>query len=88
MMVAIISYGPVWGAVISFLGVFASSSVGFMIGRYLGLATVHKLMSDKAQKKTVTLSKTMAYLNCYHPHFIILKRFVKHRSRSFKNELP
>ncbi len=52
MMVAIISYGPVWGAVISFLGVFSSSSVGYMIGNYLGPVTVRKLMSDKAQKKT------------------------------------
>jgi uncharacterized membrane protein YdjX (TVP38/TMEM64 family) len=52
MMVAIISYGPAWGAVISFLGVFSSSSVGYMIGKYLGPVTVRKLMSDKAQKKT------------------------------------
>jgi len=52
MMVAIISYGPGWGAVISFLGVFSSSSVGYMIGKYLGPVTVRKLMSDKAQKKT------------------------------------
>jgi uncharacterized membrane protein YdjX (TVP38/TMEM64 family) len=52
MIVAIVSYGPYWGALISFLGVFASSSVGYMIGRYLGPVTVHKLMSDKAQSKT------------------------------------
>ncbi|MDQ3682557.1 MAG: VTT domain-containing protein [Bacteroidota bacterium] len=52
MMVAIISYGPIWGAVISFLGVFSSSSVGYMIGKYLGPVTVRKLMSDNAQKKT------------------------------------
>ncbi len=52
MMVAIISYGPAWGAVISFLGVFSSSSVGYMIGKYLGPLTVRKLMSDKVQKKT------------------------------------
>jgi uncharacterized membrane protein YdjX (TVP38/TMEM64 family) len=52
MMVAIISYGPFWGAVISFLGVFASSSTGYMIGRYLGPITVQKLISDKALKKT------------------------------------
>ncbi len=52
MMVAIISYGPIWGAVISFLGVFSSSSVGYMIGKYLGPVTVRKLMSDKVQKKT------------------------------------
>src|SRR5688572_17645716 len=35
MMVAIISYGPLRGAVISFAGVFASSSVAYMIGSYL-----------------------------------------------------
>jgi uncharacterized membrane protein YdjX (TVP38/TMEM64 family) len=52
MMVAIICYGPIWGAVISFLGVFASSSLGYAIGKYLGPATVHKLMSDKVQRKT------------------------------------
>src|SRR4051794_32027943 len=34
MLLAIIMYGPVWGAVIAFLGTFASSSVGYMIGRY------------------------------------------------------
>ena len=52
MMIAIISYGPVWGGIISFLGVFASSSLGYVIGKYLGPVTVHKLMSEKAQKKT------------------------------------
>src|SRR5687767_165186 len=30
MVVAIISYGPLWGGFISFLGVFASSSLGFL----------------------------------------------------------
>jgi uncharacterized membrane protein YdjX (TVP38/TMEM64 family) len=52
MIVAIISYGPVWGAIISFLGVFASSSVGYLLGRYLGPVTVNKLLSAKAQRKT------------------------------------
>jgi uncharacterized membrane protein YdjX (TVP38/TMEM64 family) len=52
MMVAIVSYGPVWGALISFLGIFASSSVGFLIGKYLGPITVNKLMSTPAQAKT------------------------------------
>jgi uncharacterized membrane protein YdjX (TVP38/TMEM64 family) len=52
MMVAIVSYGPVWGALISFLGIFASSSVGFIIGKYLGPVTVNKIMSNSAQAKT------------------------------------
>ena len=57
MMVAIISYGPFWGAVISFVGVFASSSVGYLIGKYLGPVTVHKLMSDQVRKKTAAFIK-------------------------------
>ncbi len=57
MMVAIISYGPLWGAVISFLGVFFSSSVGYSIGRYLGPVTVDKLLSKKAQLKTTEFVK-------------------------------
>ena len=57
MMVAIVSYGPVWGAVISFLGVFASSSVGYLIGKYLGPFTVQKLMSDKVRNNTAQFIK-------------------------------
>jgi uncharacterized membrane protein YdjX (TVP38/TMEM64 family) len=51
MMIAIIMYGPVWGAIISFLGVFVSSSVGYFIGRRLGPITVNKLISIKTQVK-------------------------------------
>lgn len=57
MMVAIIIYGPFWGAVISFAGVFASSTTGYVIGKYLGPITVHKLMSDKAREKTSAFIK-------------------------------
>ncbi|HTE23191.1 TVP38/TMEM64 family protein [Flavitalea sp.] len=51
MIVAIVSYGPVWGGLISLLGVFASSSLGYLIGKHLGPVTVQKFMSEKAQKK-------------------------------------
>jgi len=51
MMIAIISYGPVWGALISLLGVFASSSTGYIIGRKLGSGAVSKLVSVKMQQK-------------------------------------
>ena len=51
MIVAIVCYGPVWGAIISLVGVFASSSVGYLIGKYLGPVTVHKLISKKTQEK-------------------------------------
>ena len=74
MMVAIISYGPIWGAVISFFGVFASSSVGYVIGKYLGPVTVHKLMSDKVRRKTARLYKTLrCHCHCDNPHIIFFK---------------
>lgn len=49
MMVAITCYGPVWGSLISLAGVFASSSFGYMIGRYLGRATVSRFIGPKTQ---------------------------------------
>lgn len=57
MIVAIVCYGPVWGAIISLVGVFASSSVGYLIGKYLGPITVHKLISEKTQEKAGTFIK-------------------------------
>jgi uncharacterized membrane protein YdjX (TVP38/TMEM64 family) len=59
MMIAITSYGPVWGAVISLLGVFASSSLGYVIGRHLTPAFVHKLISIKTQERIASF--IMAY---------------------------
>jgi len=54
MMISIVSYGPIWGSVISFLGVFASSSVGYTIGKKLGPYTLNKLVSKKILVKLVT----------------------------------
>jgi len=51
MLVAITCYGPVWGAVISLVGVFASSSLGYMIGRFLGPSIVNKFISTRVQEK-------------------------------------
>jgi uncharacterized membrane protein YdjX (TVP38/TMEM64 family) len=51
MIVAITCYGPVWGGIISLLGVYASSSLGYVIGRFLGPAMVNKFISAKVQEK-------------------------------------
>lgn len=51
MMIAIVSYGPVWGAVISFCGVFAASSLGYYIGTRLSRVTLSRFVSMKNQKK-------------------------------------
>lgn len=51
MMIAIVSYGPVWGAVISFVGVFVASSFGYYIGRRLSPVTLARFVSVSTQKK-------------------------------------
>lgn len=51
MIIAIVSYGPVWGSVIALTGIFASSSIGYMIGRYLGPGTLNKLISIRTQER-------------------------------------
>ena len=51
MIIAIVLYGPLWGAVISFVGVFCSSSLGYALGRYLGPVTVNKLIKPQTQVK-------------------------------------
>lgn len=51
MVVAILAYGPIWGSLIVFAAIFAASSVGFFIGRYLGATTVVRLLGEKTEKK-------------------------------------
>ncbi len=50
MMIAIISYGPVWGSLISLAGVFCASSLGYLIGRKLSPLTLRRFVSAKTQK--------------------------------------
>ena len=50
-MIAILCYGPIWGSLISFAGVFASSSLGYAIGKKLGPRAIDKFVSAKAQEK-------------------------------------
>lgn len=50
-IIAILCYGPVWGSLICLAGVFASSSLGFVIGRRLGPRAIDRFVSKKAQGK-------------------------------------
>lgn len=51
IMIAITSYGPVWGSIISFVGISLASTVGYFIGKKLSPATLRKLISPATQKK-------------------------------------
>jgi len=49
--IAIICYGPIWGSLICLTGVFASSSLGYVIGKTLGPKAIDKFVSQKSQDK-------------------------------------
>lgn len=68
MLIAIVSYGPVWGSLISLTGVFFSSSLGFMIGRYLGPITVLRFISEK------TFRDLSNFINEYGVAAIVITR--------------
>lgn len=51
MVVTILAYGPIIGAIIIFIAIFMASSVGYFIGRYLGPVIVEKLIGHKTERK-------------------------------------
>ena len=51
MIVAILAYGPFWGSLVVFASVFAASSVGYSIGKYLGQGLVEKIIGRKSEQK-------------------------------------
>lgn len=51
MVVTILAYGPVIGAIILFIAIFLASSFGYFIGRYFGPVIVEKLIGHKSEKK-------------------------------------
>jgi uncharacterized membrane protein YdjX (TVP38/TMEM64 family) len=53
MMIAILSYGPVWGGLLAWAGVFASSTTGYFIGSRLGSPVLQRFMSPKVEKSLV-----------------------------------
>lgn len=50
-IVAILAYGPIWGTIISFIAVITASTVGYSIGRYVGVGLIVSLLGEKTLKK-------------------------------------
>jgi uncharacterized membrane protein YdjX (TVP38/TMEM64 family) len=50
-VIAIICYGPVWGTLISLVGIFSSSSIGYVIGKKLGPRAIDRFVSQKIQDR-------------------------------------
>lgn len=51
MIVSTLAYGPIWGSIINFIAVLIASSVGYVIGKYLGLSFIERLLGEKTTKK-------------------------------------
>lgn len=59
MIVSVLAYGPVWGSLISLIAVGIASTVGYGIGRQLGVNPVRRILGEK------TLQKIESFLNEY-----------------------
>lgn len=53
MVVTVLAYGGVWGAVIILAAVFCASSIGYMLGAYLGTPLIERLLGTKSEKKVI-----------------------------------
>lgn len=53
--IAIVCYGPVWGSLICLIGVFASSSLGYFIGKKLGPRAIDRFVSQRIQNRIEVL---------------------------------
>ena len=54
MIVSTLAYGPIWGSIINFIAVIIASTVGYTIGKYLGLSFIERLLGEKTTKKITT----------------------------------
>ncbi len=49
--VAVLGYGPVWGSLIGIAAIFCASTVGYIIGAYLGPPFVKKILGSSTKRK-------------------------------------
>ena len=57
ILIAVLSYGPIWGSVISLTGILLACSLGFWIGRSFGRVAVNKFISKKVQQHIASFIK-------------------------------
>lgn len=51
IVVSILAYGPIWGSAIVFVAVFAASTVGYVMGSYIGKTFVLKILGQSTKNK-------------------------------------
>jgi len=58
IMISILSYGPFWGALLAWFGVFLASTVGYLIGNRLSPVVVQRLVSEKTRRNLKDFIRT------------------------------
>lgn len=61
MIVAILAYGTIWGSILIFVAVLIASSVGYMIGRYMGSSLIERLLGEKTTKKVISFIENYGF---------------------------
>lgn len=61
IVVSILAYGPFYGSIIGFVGVYAASSVGYILGEFLGPVVVRKIFGQKSMEKGTYLISTYGF---------------------------
>lgn len=61
MIVAILAYGPIWGSLIIFFAVIIASSVGYIIGKYMGPSLIERLLGKKSTEKVISFIKNYGF---------------------------
>ncbi len=51
IVVSVLAYGPYWGSLISVAAVALASTIGYFIGRYLGIAVIDRLIGHKKEQQ-------------------------------------
>jgi len=51
MLVSVLAYGPWLGTLISVTAIFTASTVGYIVGKYLGKVTIARIVGNKKEKQ-------------------------------------
>lgn len=51
MVVTVVAYGPYFGTGIILVAIFCASSIGYMLGAYIGTPLVERMLGTKSEKK-------------------------------------
>ena len=51
MLVSVLAYGPWWGTLISVTAIFTASTIGYVVGKYLGEVAIARIVGNKKEKQ-------------------------------------